>query len=55
MLAENSTAKGLAPQSVLGQGLFSMQNPKMHSTRRMFLRTQAQGRVNSLRLQNQTF
>lgn len=40
MLAEDSTAKGLAPQSVLGEGLFSMQSPKMHST-------QVQGRMNT--------
>lgn len=47
MLAEDTTAKGLAPQSVLGQGLFSMQSPKMHSTSWMFPRTQVQGRMNT--------
>lgn len=51
MLAEDSTAKGLAPQPVLGQGLFSMQSPKMHSTSWMFFRAQVQGRINTCEAQ----
>lgn len=46
-LTARDAGRGLAPQSVLGQGLFPVQNLKMHSTSCMFLRTQTQGRMNT--------